>query len=362
MGGRTAAQVDFSPIFTTLRLEARADFDYLTVMDSTHTPDAYGFRGRYFNLHIGGNLGDKFSYYFRQRIVATPGTVNLFDNTDFLYMNYMPNKNWMFRLGKDALAVGGFEYDAPPIDVLFSTHYWDNFYCFQMSASGAFRSSDGNHMLLAQVGNSPYVYYGSFGAGNAGGEWRSGLLSYNLFWSGTFGHFKMLYSANLFEREPDVYMNYIAMGHKLTYDKWDIYLDFIHHALSTDDWGSNYAVVSCMNFLATPALNIFVKGAYEQNRSDYATLNIRGTVTDCLVAPQHAYLLYGAGFEYRPKSCQAVRIHGFMAGREISAYADANGNRLDSPSVENTLEFNLGITWNMDVHKMLSERLYKITN
>ena len=140
------AQVDFTPIFTQIRLEARADFDYFhntTDVNPTAVENPYGFHGRYFNMVIGGPLGEKFSYFFRQRIIASPGSVSLFDNTDFLYINYMPSKNWMIRMGKDALAVGGFEYDAPPINVLFSTHYWDNFYCFQPALAAAYKTDDG---------------------------------------------------------------------------------------------------------------------------------------------------------------------------------------------------------------------------
>ncbi|MBR6992119.1 MAG: hypothetical protein IKH97_07875, partial [Bacteroidales bacterium] len=105
------AQVDFTPIFTQIKLEARADFDYYHIntyesyYGTRNTENQYGFHGRYFNFVIGGPLGEKFSYFFRQRIVATPGDVSLFDNTDFLYLNYMPSKNWMIRVGKDALAV-----------------------------------------------------------------------------------------------------------------------------------------------------------------------------------------------------------------------------------------------------------------
>ena len=157
------AQVDFTPIFTQIKLEARADFDYYhnTVKGDTLQENPYGFHGRYFNFVIGGPIGEKFSYFFRQRIIASPGDVSLFDNTDFLYINYAPTSNWMFRFGKDALAVGGFEYDAPPINVLFSTNYWDNFYCFQPSVAAAYRSDDASQMLLFQVGNSPYVHYGA---------------------------------------------------------------------------------------------------------------------------------------------------------------------------------------------------------
>ena len=292
-------------------------------------------------------MSDKFSYFFRQRIIANSGSVSLFDNTDFLYLNFTPSQNWMFRLGKDALAVGGFEYDAPPIDVLFNTVYWGNFYCFQTGASAAYKNDDGNQMVMVQVSNSPYVHFG-------GHPWNSGLLSYSLFWSGTFGHFKTLYSVNMFEHSRGAFMNYIALGNKLQYDRWDWYVDFMHHALASDDWGKNFAIVSCLNFLVTDNLNLFAKVSYEQNHSasDYESMAASGTELDCLVESGHSYLTYGIGFEYRPAICRDVRLHGFVTNTNVRV-EDAGGNELNSTD---NLRANIGITWHMNIHRMFMER------
>lgn len=355
------AQVDYSPIFTTLRLEARADFDYIASETSLNdtTFHHYGFNGRYFNLLIGGNLGDKFSYFFRQRIVAKPGTSTLFDNTDFLYLNFNPTPQWTIRLGKDAIAVGGFEYDAPPIDVLFSTTYWDNFYCFQLGASGVYKTKDGSNMVVAQVSGSPYVYYGSNVGTGLGKEWKSGLMAYSILWSGTFGHFKTIYSANLFERKRGSFMGYIALGHKLTYDRWDIYLDLLHHSLAWDDWGRNFGIVSCVNFLVTKDLNLFAKAAYEQNKSeaDMLTFATSGQNLDCLVMAGHSYTLYGLGFEWRPSFYKDVRLHGFVACRKDSE--SSRTSQTKRPEASSLINANIGITWNMNIHKILKERVFK---
>ena len=354
------AQVDFTPIFTQIKLEARADFDYYhnTVKGDTLQENPYGFHGRYFNFVIGGPIGEKFSYFFRQRIIASPGDVSLFDNTDFLYINYAPTSNWMFRFGKDALAVGGFEYDAPPINVLFSTNYWDNFYCFQPSVAAAYRSDDASQMLLFQVGNSPYVHYGA-GLGFAPGqEWKSGLMSYNLFYSGKVGHLKLLHSVNMFQRPDRKYMNYIAIGHELEYEHWDIYLDLIHHANGLKDWGNNFAVVSCANVYFNKEFNIFVKGAYEQNRSESALPGFGDISTgfyDIFCETAHSHLTYGLGMEYHPKSCPDFRLHAFVANRRTTDYSS-----MATPVVSNSLRANVGITWSMEVYRMLKERMAKI--
>ena len=58
------AQVDFTPIFTQIKLEARADFDYyhinthVSAYGTDNNESQYGFHGRYFNFVIGGPYGD----------------------------------------------------------------------------------------------------------------------------------------------------------------------------------------------------------------------------------------------------------------------------------------------------------------
>lgn len=347
------AQVITDPIFNQFKLEARADFDYQSLDNKnaagTHHP--MGFNGRYFNLLVGGNITPKVSYYFRQRIVAKEGSVSLFDNTDFLYINYTATDHWGLRLGKDAIAVGGFEYDAPPIDVLFSTIYWDNFYCFQLGGSVAYRSTDGKQTLMFQVSNSPYIYHNAFGNNELGSEWQRGLLAYNLFYSGSIGHLHMLHSVNLFERPDHNYMNYLALGNKLIYDRWDLYLDLIHRSHSFSDWGNNYAIVSCFNFKISPSLNLFAKGSYEQNRSDKdvdGMDNITDGRFDCLVPIGESFSTYGIGFELYPQFCRDMRIHGYIASRHHTA--------LNQPS-DNSIFLNCGITWSMDIHAFVRQRL-----
>lgn len=363
------AQVNFDPIFNQFRLEARADFDFNKPSDnladvlgndliSPNSYDAkYGMHGRYFNLIAGGTFGEKFSYFFRQRVVANSGSVNLFDNTDFLYVNYMPTKNWTIRLGKDALAVGGFEYDAAPIDVLFSTYYWDNFYCFQPAAAAAYKTNDGHHMFMGQIGNSPYVFT------NGGASWDDGLLAYSLYYAGDFGHYKMLSSVNWFQRPDRGFLNYIAIGQKLQYTKWDIYLDLIHHAMTSNDWGNNFAVVSCANWYVHPNLSFFIKGAYEQNFSESALGGYPTTgMFDILSEEEHSYCTYGLGMEYRPEICPSFRLHAYVANRTTTQALYSLGEEYHGDLVKNSLMVNCGISWNMDFNRMWKENAVKTLN
>ncbi|MBR1516681.1 MAG: hypothetical protein IJ620_00855 [Bacteroidales bacterium] len=357
----TQAQVHLQPLFSDLDMEARAEFDYNNLNRSPDQDDnTYGMSGRYFNLRVGGSLSEQFSYYLRQRIIATPGSSTMFDNTDFLYLNYKISPNWSLRAGKDALMVGGHEYDAAPIDVYFNTYSWDMFYCFQLAASAAYTFNDGNHSIAFQVANSPYVFSLASQPATLGGEADKSLLSYNLFWSGKFGHLHMLYSANLFERERGYFMNYIALGHKVTFDSWDLYIDLMHHSLGTDDWGKIFGIVGCANLRVTPWLNLFAKGGYETNHSKYeidyasfASTTAPMQSHDILAQPETDSYFYGMGVEITPVFCKDVRLHA-LANQYHHTHPDlANPG---ANTTESKLNVKVGLTWFMNIHRMARER------
>lgn len=332
-----SAQLTWNKAFNKFKLEARADGELFT----TDSIPNFGFHGKYFNLMLGGDLGSNFSYYFKQRIVAEPGTVTFFDNTDFLFLDYKPTQNWRVRFGKDAMALGGFEYDASPIDVYFPTNLWRNIYCFQLALSGAYISDDGNHTFMVQVSNSPYINY-------SGLSYDAGLVSYNLYWAGNIGHFHTLWSTSMVEYKWDHYLNMVMLGNKLVYDKWDLYVDFIHHALAFDDWGKNFGVVSCANYYFTPRFNIFVKGMYEQNKSGE---NLGSSVSmDHQLAAGHTSARYGMGFEYFPSEQKNVRLHIYGC-RMTDSYKDNLGN----PQTAESWNFNVGATWTMDYYQMFKK-------
>lgn len=353
------AQNDSVPFFNTLRMEVRADFEYHHLMTSssvlplTHNDNTYGFKGRYFNIHVGGNFTKNLSYYFRQRIVANPGSSTFFDNTDFLYLNYQINKNWSVRVGKEALAVGGFEYDAPPIDVLFWSYYWDNFYCFQLAAGAKYKSNDGKNTIIAQIGNSPYLHYGS--------PFKNSLLSYNLFWGGDFGPFHTLYSFNMFQRDKQGhFMSYLALGNKLAFQRWDIYVDFIHRATSTKQLMKDFGVIACANIYITPNFNLFVKGGYEQNLDPLEYNNYLETqeIWDCLALPGQMYTYGGIGFEYRPKRCTDIRIHGFVADFVTRNQQYETQNSTGTVyRADHDLTANVGISWFIDIMKYINKKV-----
>ncbi|MBQ6684441.1 MAG: hypothetical protein IJM74_10095 [Bacteroidales bacterium] len=335
--------LDFSPsvsaqflprdALTRLKFEVRADAEAWGGQSST-----LGFHGRYFNIMAGGNLGNSFSYYFRQRMKPEAGSIAFFDNTDFLYLNYQPSPRWRLRFGKDAMALGGFEYDAPPIDEYLTSEYWNNIYCFQLAASAAYLFADGRHTLTFQASQSPYLR-------SLGLNWDDGLWAYNLQWGGALGqHWQVLWSTSLIERQRGTYMTLTMLGTRVAYQRWSLYLDLMHHALGWNDWGRNYGGVLRSDLQLSPSLTLFVKGSCEKNTSKLDLASPQWL--DQLVPAGHTFTKGGLGCEYRPKGMETVRLHCYAALLFDHEY---------NAQTWRSFTFNMGASWGIDfatlIHK-----------
>ena len=153
------------------------------------------------------------------------------------------------------------------------------------------------------------------------------------------------------------FLNMIMLGNQLTFDKWDIYIDIMHHSLAWNDWGKNIGFVSCANYYFTPQFNIFVKGMYEQNKSD-VTLG-SSVAIDHQLAAGHTSARYGLGFEWFPSKEKNVRLH-IYACRMTDSYdrtetiTPTESPEATAPTTVTTRvtdacwNFNIGATWTID--------------
>ena len=351
--------------FTSFSLEARADLEYLGTYQWTNTNDPihyhldetgwnsnYGFHGQYFNFALGGNIGNHISYYLLQRIIPKDGSVSFFDNTDFLYVQYNFNNQWAIRMGKEALYVGGFEYDAAPIDVYYYTHFWGTIHCFQLGVSASYTDKQKKNKFVFQFANSPYIYYE--GTGN---EWKKGLFSYNLYWNGNYGPFSAIYSINFMEYERGSFVNYISLGNKLSFNKWSIYIDYMNRAASFHKIFQDFSIAGRLDWHVCNSVNLFTKAGYEQNfAEDFYTEQIK----DIMVPRGHSYHFYGLGIEFRPLTYQDLRIHAFVAN-SVLYQPEILPNETVSYRIpdkgQGSLQVNVGVTWKINFLKYLPDKL-----
>lgn len=308
------------PFINVLNITALADFEYHDYRDGSD--DAYGFNGKYFIIDAGGNITDNLSYFVRHKVRPYKGISSFFDNTDYLLVTYKLNDNWSFTLGKNEYLMGSFEFDSNPTDVFYYSHFGNNLNCFNVGGSITFKDSDAKNIFDLQVINSPYMQVGN-----------GSLLSYNLRWKGNYEHFKTMYSLNMHEYAKGSYIKYIALGNKLKYDKWEIYVDAISRATDVKDIFGNISVFSQLDVNVCDRLSLFVKGGYEKNDTeinDYTS-----------VAPGSEYVFYGLGTKFYPSRDSNFRLHAFVAAQD-------DGNNI-------SLQYVVGVKWRIDFASHLNK-------
>ena len=323
-----------------LSVEGRADFDYF---DNDKDGNKSGFDGKYFNFEMKGSFLDDFSYRIRQRIDMTDKC----SKTDFMILSYHTNKNFSITAGKMPLAVGGWEYDLPPIDVYFASLFWNNFACYNVGAQLEYHSNNKKHDIIFQVTNSTFTP-----------NKFDGMYAYNLIWYGNVGPLKTSYSINMMEQKKGEYINYIALGNDFNLGKLHFVLDFINRAFfdQKDFFLGDFTLIGEVKYAFNDKFTLMAKGGYDRNKHSYTKeVEENGVMTsqpqayDMTVAPGVEYTFAGLGFESYPyKGNKNIRLHGFVALNDLNDQAD---DMTGSDSSRLSLQCNLGLTWRINFVK-----------
>ena len=278
----------------TLRVEARLDYmqEYIA---SDKIQNNSGFKGRYFQVRIDGNLSDKISYSYRQRLNKAIVNSTFLDATDWLTLTYT-NSNWSLSGGKQVVGIGGYEYGRGPIDLYFCSEYWNNIACYQFGASATYSLPSGKDSFMFQFCESP------FRKNPANTENRE-MFAYNLMWNGSHGVFSSIYSVNMIEYLPGRFINYIVAGNRFDLGKFTIELDLMNRAVSLDKFfGKDMSVMAEVSWKPIEQLNIFAKVTHD--------MNISGETGDFCVADNTWITRAGGGIEYFPiKGSKNLRLH-----------------------------------------------------
>jgi len=310
--------------FPSVRLKFDTRFDLTTkipVQDSLSTLSS--FDGKYLNIILEGEINDKFSYKYRQRMILSSKLEyqSFFNATDWLYLTYKIN-NFYVSGGKQIIAIGGFEYDSAPIDLYFWSTFWNNVTCYQIGGTVNYKTTDDKHSIGFQITNSPFST-----------QTLQGIYAYNLIWYGNFNKFNTIYSLNRIEYEKGHYINYIALGNKFGINNFSVELDLMNRfSERQNDFFADYSVIGNLKYSVNDKIIIFIKAGYDQNKAQEPTSMF---YYDRYVEPGTECLFYGIGVEYFPiKDKKDVRIHAVWAStNDLLQY--------------NT--FNIGVRWQMNV-------------
>lgn len=309
---------------SNLRLEARADYQREYV-DGSEVEDNCGFKGKFLNIRMDGKLGNGFSYSYRQRLNKPNKDASFFDATDWINLTYSTGA-LSFGGGKQVVAIGGYEYDAAPIDLYFCSEYWHHIPCYQVGVSAAYTIGGGSDKFMVQVCQSPW-------RANAGD-----MYAYNLMWCASYSNFSTLCSANMMEVYPGKYINYIALGTELQVGECKLRLDLMNRASDEHAfWGKDISVVGEAEWLPNEHLTLFAKATYDVNNTD-------GSLDLC-VLPGTEITRVGAGVEYYPmkNGSKDVRLHA------NACYTFGKNGNLAGALIDKQTLVDVGLTWRIDM-------------
>ena len=263
-----------------VRLETRGSFVAM--------PDDSGFQGDYFNVRINGTINDNFSYSFHHRLNKPLVDSRFFNATDWAYIKF-DNGKWGVQAGKMQLEYGSFEFDAPPIDMYFSSEYYDHFngaFTFGLNLIRHFKVGT----LVAQVAQSAFSE-----------SVLGGLRSYSLCYKGSYGCYDWIHSVNSFDIPDGSALANIVLGNRFTFGPARLEFDFIHRSnFKTFRAFDDITVITNASVSATKWMDVVAKFTYDCN----------GGQDDPLVAAGQKFFYYGGGLEFFPmKDSRDIRIH-----------------------------------------------------
>ena len=278
--------------------------------------------GEHFNVHVLGNISPTIDYRIRHSLSKKGyDENNMFNGTDIMYINWRPNDHWSFLAGKYAVMIGGYEYDATPIDVYYYSKFCNNIYQgFTFGGSATYHFSK-TQSLGMQICNSPL----SLG--------KPTVFAYNLAWYGEIlPLWKTIWSVNLVENIRHRFNNYISLGNH--FERGDTMLDI--DIMNRSGFGQKQYLFSDMTLISkfiwsVGNWNICAKAGYEWN--DSANVDADGIAYDTVIAPGTEYFYAGCGLEWFPLGRDNVRLHAVY-------YRDTDRDRNN---------FELGLTWHVNV-------------
>lgn len=248
---------------------------------------------------------------------------------DWAYLTYSPG-NFEISLGKQPMAVGGYEIDAYDFDsyACLSSTMWNNFQLYQYALGVGYNFQDESNLTL-QMSVTPHSNTAFVGTKSA-----PALYAWTAKWTAEHGCWAPIWSYSLSQRYkwdeegaedgvgPAIHM--FALGNKFSFGNFDFIVDYTHRFTRHEGAMVNEGTaVSSLSYNLNDKFLFTLKGGYEFNKGGKDILGYESEEGDEFVAHvptslaacgDKGYAFGGARIEFFPlKESQDLRIHA-LAG------------------------------------------------
>ena len=293
-----------------------------------------------------GSVGEHFSYSMSNHWLSTdPASLyqnafrsDSFDFIDWLTLSYSIGR-WTFTIGKDMLAIGGYELDLTDVDQhpMLCSKFWQDCAIYQWSARVEYESKDESSTIAFQFGTSPF------------GElpFASKLFTYSFIWYGEFGCWAPIWSANLIEYDRGRFIKMASLGNLFSFGDFAAEID-VMQKLYTIDSTTDYelSLIGKFGYTIKDKVEIFAKAGYEYRTGE----DIFGWEAEepCFIPAYigygKGYAFYGGGVNYYPlRNSKDLRLHALIGSNTHS----------------NSVAINIGATYHFNLTDLVKRQKEK---
>lgn len=327
---------NFTPI-RNLKVDLTARTGYQRGFLDGHSLDEYsGFQGNILYLCASGEISDGLRFNYKHRLNKTSKT-SRFEAIDYLRLCYRPhNSSFEFGAGKEAIFVGGIEYDYSPVDGYFTGEFYNHFPCYAWAVHASWQPSEKNEIDV-QITESPYKYV----IKDDSHVRTNDLYGYNLIWYGKTRYYNSIWSVGAHEYDRGDFIGIIALGNQFKLGGGvTLNLDWTQRsALDKLQWSCFYAS-SELRWRPEIKSRRSKVGFYAKFVHDY---NYNDESLDLCASYGTSMSVAGGGFECFPLANDDLRLHAYY-GRKF-------GKTLlyDTADIGALSILNFGITWTLRI-------------
>lgn len=320
------AQNEGGPMIDDFYFETRLGYE-AEVLDGEMQDSRSGFRGKYLNMRLDGQIMPGLTFSYRQRLNKDTNQT-FFDATDWIHLDWQVTDRLSLSAGKQVVGIGGYEYDRAPIDLYYNSEFWGNIPCYQLGASVAYNVKPDDKLLL-QVCNSPFRSV----VGN-------NKYAVNLMWYGSHDFWQPVWSVNMLQTSGgNGWMNYIALGNKFAFSR-RLYLEFdlMNRASANQTFFfRDWSTMAELSYSPLDALRCFAKYTYDVNHS--------GTDADLTVLDGTEMHLVAAGIEGNPLKNYRSHLRLFA----VAGYSWGENTNSNMYNADKCLKVEAGVKFRLDV-------------
>ena len=250
--------------------------------------DEAAFKINRVRLAILGSCSPSLSYHFRQSFNnygQHHSLDNLSSSIEFAYINWKLNPLLKLTVGKQFLALGGYEYYVNPIKVREFSQFNNNVACYQAGVSAALNLSPTQELVFQVLNNRSGEDEDAYTFGRPADIDRAKVpVISTVNWNGLFADraVHLRYAASWGQQAQGRNILYLTAGN--VYEKGPVvaYLDLMYSRQGLDSQGiitslqgpaveapataqhtEYFSVIANFDYRIHPNWNVYVKGAYE---------------------------------------------------------------------------------------------------